>query len=89
MRGFFAGSGTRRRSQPGPVKKLPTWRELADEARKTRWIWTLPVESGYAASLIEVQRDWSLDDVLLVAERVNQKAEAAERARQQAERGRR
>ena len=39
--------------------------------------------------MLEVQREWSLDDVLLVADRVAEKAEAAERARQQAERGRR
>jgi hypothetical protein len=89
VRGFFAGSGPKRRAQPGPVKTPPTWRQLADEARKTRWLWTLPVESGYASSLIEVQREWSLDDVLLVADRLAEKAEAAERARQQAERGRR
>ena len=49
------------------------------DARKTRWLWTLPVEAGYAGSLLEVQRDWSLDDVMLVVDRVEAKRREMER----------
>ena len=59
---------------------------MREEARLSRWLWTLPVEAGYANSLLEVQREWSLDDVLLVADRVTARNEAAERARQEARR---
>lgn len=44
------------------------------------------MEAGYAASLIEVQRDWSLDDVLLVCERVADRNKQIERARREAKR---
>lgn len=59
---------------------------MRQEARQTRWLWTMPVEAGYAHSLLEVQREWSLDDVLLVADRVAERAAAVERARQEAKR---
>ena len=50
--------------------------EIADlrkqrrDARETGWLWTSPIEFGYAQSLIEVQREWSLADVFLVIDRV-------------------
>ena len=79
MRGFFEGAGPGRGT--GAATVAPTWARLREEARKTRWLWTLPVEAGYAASLIEVQREWSLDDVLLVLDRVEAKRHAAEARR--------
>ena len=77
MRGFFAGAGPGRGT--GAETVAPTWAALRAEARKTRWLWTLPVEAGYAGSLIEVQRDWSLDDVMLVVDRVEAKRREMER----------
>lgn len=44
------------------------------------------MESGYARSLIEVQAEWSLDDVLIVADRVRERNKAIEKARKEARR---
>lgn len=87
MRGFFAGAGPRRRPNPKPVASSPpplSWRELREEAQRTRWLWLTPVEGGYAASMIEVQREWSLDDVLLVVDRMAERTERQERAMREA-----
>lgn len=87
MRGFLAGAGPRRRPSPQPLTARPkSWADLRKEATETRWLWVLPVESGYASSMIEVQREWSLDDVLLVADRVADRNAARERATQEAQR---
>jgi len=43
---------------------------LRADALKTRWLWWLPLENGYAQSLLEVQTQWSLDDVLAVQDRL-------------------
>jgi hypothetical protein len=61
-------------------------RKLREEARKSRWLWTLPVESGYARSILEVQTEWSLDDVFLVADRVRERNRQIEKARKEARR---
>lgn len=88
MRFFFAGSG--RGAAPGrkltPAQELAELRKLRQDAVKTRWLWTLPVESGYARSLLEVQTEWSLDDVFLVADRVRERNRQAEKARKEAQR---
>jgi hypothetical protein len=88
VRVFFASGGSR----AALVRKLTQaqeqieLRKLRADAVKTRWLWTLPVEAGYARSLIEVQAEWSLDDVLLVADRVREKNKAIEQARREAAR---
>jgi len=46
----------------------------------------MPLENGYAASLIEMQRDWSLDDVCAVLDRVTERAADERRARDEARR---
>lgn len=61
-------------------------RKLREEAQKSRWLWTLPVESGYARSILEVQAEWSLDDVFLVADRVRERNRQIEKARKEARR---
>ena len=89
MRGFLAGAGPRRRPSPQPLTARPkSWADLRREAHQTRWLWWLPVEAGYAASLIEVQREWSLDDVLMVADRVAERNDQQERMRREADRRR-
>jgi hypothetical protein len=59
---------------------------MREQAVKTRWLWTLPVEAGYSRSLIEVQVEWSLDDVFLVADRVRERNKAIEKARKESRR---
>ena len=44
----------------------------------------LPVEHGYASSILEVQRDWSLDDLLRTVDRINARADADRKAAEQA-----
>lgn len=89
MRGFFAGPGGKRSPSAQRVArgKPPTWAEIREDARRTRWLWTLPIETGYAHSLIEVQREWSLDDVLLVLDRAGERQRQAEAARKAAQKG--
>jgi len=52
---------------------------MREEARRTRWLWTLPVENGYAASMLEVAERWSLADVLTVADRLEVRRREAAR----------
>lgn len=48
----------------------------------------LPVENGYARSILEVQREWSLDDLLRTVDRINAKADAERKAIADAKRNR-
>jgi len=52
---------------------------LRVEAIKTRWLWWVPIETGYARSLVEVQTQWSLDDVMAVQDRLIYLAKRAKR----------
>lgn len=48
----------------------------------------LPVEHGYASSILEVQREWSLDDLLRTVDRINVRAAAERKAIADAKRNR-